>query len=353
MSICGTAVGLSLFVVLMTISQSLKSQIHHMINSFGVDIVIQAGGAPNPISSRILLTDINGLLEIEGVQSASGLVVGSKRLSWNHYFVLLGAEPSDPVMNRFPLLHGRVFSGNRKEIMIGSLLARKRNVHVNDTIHLDRHGDYLVTGIFSTGSRVFDGAAFMGMAQAQAVLQRGDHVNLIVTRLSETSSVKQVMHLIAARFSHLEVMRGFEFVSQIRMFKTINGFAEAVAAISLIACCITVMDTLLMAISERTREIGILMAIGWSRWHIVWIILFESILICLAGSVLGNILGTLFLWTTNNSQLLGIGWMPVWPSVAIVWTSIILGVTMGCMSAIFPSVVASRMMPVTALRFEK
>ena len=353
MTVCGTAVGLSLFVVLMTIAQNLKSQTHHMIDSFGVDIVIQADGAPNPISSRISLTDVNGLLGIEGVKSVSGLVVGSKRFSWNHYLVLLGADPSDPVMDRFPLLHGRIFSDNHKEIIIGSLLARKRKVQVNDTIHLDRHGDFLITGIFSTGSRAFDGSAFMGLTQAQALLQRGNNVNLIVTRLVEKSSVKQVMRSITEHFPHLEVRQGLDFVSQIRMFKTINGFAEAVAAISLIACCITVMDTLLMAISERTREFGILMAIGWSRWHIVWIILIESILICLAGSVLGNLLGTLFLWITNNSQLLGIGWVPVWPSMTITGTSIILGIAMGCLSAIFPSVVVSRMLPVTALRFEK
>jgi putative ABC transport system permease protein len=353
MTVCGTGIGLSLFVVLMTIAQSVKFQIHHMIDSYGIDIAIQAGGAPNPISSRIAVEDIDRLMQIKGVRSASGFVVGSKRLSWNHYFVLLGADASDPVLNRFPIIRGHIFSDSGKEVMIGSLLAQKRGLHVNDTLHLDRYGGFLITGIFNTGSRVFDGAAFMGLPVAQQVLQRGKDVNLIVVRMAEGYSLKTVLHSIQENFPHLEVMRGFDFVSQIRVFRTVNSFAEAVALISLIACCITVTDTLLMAITERTKEIGILMTIGWSRWQIIWTILSESILICLVGSVLSNLFGTLFLWMMNNSRMLGIGWVPVWPSIEIVGMAIVLGMAMGCLSAVYPGVVASRMLPATALRFEK
>ncbi len=353
MTICGTGVGLSLFIVLMTIAHSVKGQLHHMIDGFGVDVVVQAGGTPNPISSRIAVSDIAALSALPGVRSASGLIVGSKRLSWNRYFVLMGADPSAPIMTQFPIVHGTIFSKDEKQILIGSLLAKRRKLRVGDTIRLDRHGDYRICGIFNTGVRVFDGAAFLGLSQAQKVLQRKDQVNLVVARLDEQTSEKTVMARISEKFPHLEVMPGLDFVGQIRVFDTILGFAKAIGALSLIACCITVMDTLLMAISERTKEIGILMAIGWSRWQIVWIILSESLLICLMGSMAGNLFGTLFLWMTNDTQLLGIGWVPVFPSPTIAISAVGLGIAMGCMSAAYPAVVAWRMLPATALRFEK
>jgi putative ABC transport system permease protein len=353
LTICGTAIGLSLFIALMTISQSVKFQIRHLIDSYGIDIAIQAGGAPNPISSRIAVENIDLLSRIEGVSSASGFVVGSKRLPWNHYFVLLGANATDSVLSRFPIVRGHIFSNSAKEMIIGSLLAQKRGLQVNDTFNLDRHGDFLITGIFNTGSRVFDGAALMGLPVAQQVLQRGEDVNLIMVRLVEGYPLKTTIRSIQESFPHLEVMRGFDFISQIRVFRTVNTFAEAVALISLIACCITVTDTLLMAIAERTKEIGILMTIGWSQWQVVWTILSESILICMLGSILGSFLGTLFLWIMNNSRMLGIGWVPVWPPFEIIGMAVALGMVMGCLSAVYPGVVALHMLPADALRFEK
>lgn len=352
MTVCGTGIGLSLFVVLMTIAQGVKLQLNHMIDSYGIDIAIQAGGAPNPISSRVAAADIDAVSRVEGVDAASGFVVGSKRLSWNRYFVIIGADSDDVVLNRFPLVQGRVFGKDAREVMIGSLLARKRGLHVGDVFHLERFGDFAVTGIFNTGSGVFDGAAFMGLSAAQDVLQRGDHVNLIAVRLAPGYALKTVIQSIQNRLPHLEVTQGFEFVSQIRLFRTISGFAEAVALIALIAGCIMVTDTLLMAISERTKEIGILMTIGWSRWLIIRTLLGESILVCLVGSVLGNLLGTVFLWMTNSREMLGLGWVPHWPPVYIAVSAVALGVVMGCVSTIYPGVVTARMMPATALRFE-
>jgi len=55
----------------------------------------------------------------------------------------------------------------------------------------------------------------------------------------------------------------------------------------------------------------------------------------------------------NNSRMLGIGWVPVWPPIEIVGMAIAIGMTMGCLSTVYPGVVASRMLPANALRFEK
>lgn len=353
MTICGTGIGLSLFIVLMTIAHSVKSQIHHMIDGFGVDVVVQAGGAPNPISSRIAVKDIAALSALPGVRSASGFVVGSKRLSWNRYFVLLGADPSAPIMSRFPIIQGTIFTNEANQILVGSLLAKRRKLRIGDPFPLDHHGAYRICGIYNTGVRAFDGAAITELSQAQEVLQRGDQVNLMVVRVDGQAPLETVMATITKNLPHLEVMRGLDFVGQIRVFDTILGFAQAIAFLSLIACSITVMDTLLMAISERTKEIGILMAIGWSRWQIAWIVLSESLLICLLGSAAGNLFGALFLWMTSDSQLLGIGWVPVWPSATIALSAVGLGLAMGCMSAAYPAAIAWRMLPATALRFEK
>jgi len=352
MTVCGTAIGLSLFVVLMTTAHGVTYQLHHLIDSYGIEIAVQAGGAPNPISSRIPMADIERLATVEGVDSASGIVIGSKRLAWNHYFVILGIDAFDPVLKRFPLLKGRIFSNRGgKEVMIGSLLAAKRSLAVGDYLHLERQGDFFISGIFNAGSPVFDGAAFMNIAAAQKVLQRGQDVNLLLVRLKTGYRAKALIERLSNRFPHLDINKGFDFISQIRVFRTINGFAEIVAMISLIACCITVTNILLIAISERTKEIGILMTIGWSRWRIVQIILAESMSICIVGSLLGNLLGTFTLWGINNSRMLGIGWVPVFPSFDIFGLSIIIGVIMACISSLYPAVVASRLLPADALRF--
>ncbi len=148
-------------------------------------------------------------------------------------------------------------------------------------------------------------------------------------------------------------MRGGDFVGQISLIQTVDTAAWAISIIALISSCIVVMNTLVMAVSERTKEIGVLMAIGWSRSRIMRTIIWESLIICFVGGLLGNLMGLALLW---GLQFVHSSGLLLWASVSGIPRTILLtmgiSLLLGLVSSLYPAFLSTRLLPAEALRHE-
>jgi putative ABC transport system permease protein len=113
------------------------------------------------------------------------------------------------------------------------------------------------------------------------------------------------------------------------------------------------MNTFFMAVSERTKEIGILMAMGWSRIMIMRTIISESMMICFLGGLLGNLMALVQLWFFHTINPEGLGWLvSMSVSVEIFWESMGLSLLLGWIGSLYPAFRASKLLPAEALRYE-
>ena len=130
------------------------------------------------------------------------------------------------------------------------------------------------------------------------------------------------------------------------------NFFNAILAIAVIVSLLGVINTLAMSVVERTREIGVLRALGASRWLVRASMLDESLLITVAGAIAGVAIGLLiaFVWVAGLDSLMpGIAFhFPVGSTVAVVFAAIALGV----LAAVLPARRAARLKPVEALSYE-
>jgi len=133
----------------------------------------------------------------------------------------------------------------------------------------------------------------------------------------------------------------------IGLLGSIQGSAGAIGLITLIGAAIGLMNIMLVAVNERTREVGLIKAIGGKRKNIRAQFLFESTIISLAGAIIGIILGVL----VGNlfSIFLGTGFVVPWMWVII---GILICSAVGLVAGIWPAVKASRLNPIVALRYE-
>jgi putative ABC transport system permease protein len=133
----------------------------------------------------------------------------------------------------------------------------------------------------------------------------------------------------------------------IQLLGSIAGSAGAIGLITLIGAAIGLMNIMLVAVTERTKEVGLIKALGGTRKSIRNQFLFESIIISLLGAVFGIILGVL----VGNlfSMLLGTGFVVPWGWVI---TGIIICSVVGLAAGLWPAVKASKLDPIVALRYE-
>jgi putative ABC transport system permease protein len=112
-----------------------------------------------------------------------------------------------------------------------------------------------------------------------------------------------------------------------------------------------VLNTMLMAVFERTREIGVLRALGWRRRGVLGMILREAVLLGLLGGALGIAIAYGLIELMQMSATFGSWVDPVW-AWAVFARAILLSLLLGVIGGLYPAYRATRLQPVDALRYE-
>ncbi len=133
----------------------------------------------------------------------------------------------------------------------------------------------------------------------------------------------------------------------ISLLSSISGSAGAIGLITLIGAAIGLMNIMLVAVTERTKEVGLIKALGGTRKSIRNQFLFESIIISLLGAVFGIVLGVLV--GNGFALIVGTGFVVPWGWVV---TGIIICSVVGLTAGLWPAIKASKLDPIVALRYE-
>lgn len=346
-TILGAAVGIAVYVSISSIAGNIKREVREVIAGYDSDLMIQARSAATPFSSRIRQEDMDGLLSIH--KEITPIVVGSLRETWSQYSLIIGG--TDQLILRAGITEGRKLLPNRNEVMIGAQLSKKINKGAGATIKLSDE-EFQIVGVFGQGNRFIDGAVVMDINRAQRFFGLEQHVSLALLHVRGADDPNKVIEEINSRFPRLKVSPVNDFVANLRFIKSIEAFASAVGIISFFGACLVVKNTLLMAVTERTRELGILMAIGWSPILVLRMLLAESLALCFCGAITGNLLSLVILNALNRSAAVGFGWIPAEPSIVTVSYSLVIAFVMAMISMIWPLTVVIRLSPVEALRHE-
>lgn len=349
----GVAAGVILFVALFAISRSLKSEVETLIYSQRVDLVAQSKSAASPFASRIRMEDCGQLQNIPGVQQVIPMLIGAIQAWWSSYQMVIGVPSALPLATTFSRMQGRPFTPGCREVMLGEVMARSGEYYPGGKIMLESNRFFTITGIYSTGTRLMDGAMMMDLRDARALLGQENTVNLAFLQLAPRAEDQPVIRAIAERLPHLSVIRSGAFADKLRVIQVVHAAAWSISIVGMITSCLVVMNTMLMAVTERTREIGVLLAIGWSRWRIIRMIMAESLVLC-AGA---GVAGVAFAWVLLAAILrLNLGGAGVWMTAGISWAlcaeGIGLALILGVLGAIYPALIASRLMPARCLRYE-
>ena len=134
--------------------------------------------------------------------------------------------------------------------------------------------------------------------------------------------------------------------------KSIFYFSKIVSILTLLIAIAVLLNTFIMAISERTKEVGILSAIGWPRYMIISIFLVESLLLSFGGGIIGYLCSyPVMSILLSNFTAIGM-YLPETPSINIFFNVLLMSLFIGLLSALFPALYGTKINIAKAIRHE-
>ena len=344
----------SLFILLTSIGEELSRQLTNTLDEKKIDIAIQSKFSNTPFSSSIPYEKVNEIITLDDVQYATTLLIGKKRLNKKASLFLLGFSDFTTIAKRLGigLIKGREFNENLREIAIGQKVARILKLDVGDSIRLDDKAPYLITGIYSIGLDFLDACAYIGMSHAQRLLNRPNRTGMIFLSLKDPLHTQETIKMINNSYPELVAFSSGELVQHLGSTKTVINFIQLISMITFIIASAVLLNTLIMTINERTKEIGILLAIGWSRSMIVIMFSIESLLLSFSGGIIGYLLTYPAITILSQYPNMGLNFIPESPSFAMFGVLMAICLLIGLISAFFPALYGSRMTPARALHHE-
>jgi putative ABC transport system permease protein len=339
---------MAMYVAIVTVISGLRREAQEVIAGYESDIIVQARGAANPMSSRILPHELRWLQKRFGGEVVP-FTAGTLRETWSAYALVIGTTAR--MMTRFGLEEGRPPRAGEREAVIGSLLARRLGATLGSSLPLGGTS-WKIVGTYRIGNRYLDGAVVVQVDDGQRLFGLDQGVNVALVRANGTADAHHRAREIGAAIPRLVALTSDDFLRTLRIFKTIESFVNAMAIIAFLGSVMVVTNTLLMAVSERTRDIGILMAVGWSPVRIVRMLFAEGLTLCLLGALLGNGLALLLLRFINDSRVVGFGWVPIALPLRSTLASLGLTAAVAVIASVWPAAVVARLSPARALYSE-
>jgi len=365
-TLLGITIGMASFVALLSMGDNLRSEVTQQADALGAHLVVMSRTNCPFVMMSVLTGDqmpeaiprevVGQIAALDGVSTAVPyLTIGA---SIDETLVTLtGILPAEMKEHRnWAVQAGNYFANDSESVVIGAGVATKFGLSIGDTLTF-RGVDFPIAAILYSTSSNDDATVFMPLNIIQQIFGLGDYVSFIAVTLNDVTKVEQYAAAILD-FANVTVTTDEELLGSVLLILgSVNVTLQLIAGVALIAAAFGIINTMMTAIYERRREIGILRAMGSKSRVIFQIFIIESGLYGLFGGLLGLAVGFVvsrfaapFIQQNQFADVLGTPDATVTLSVTLVLIVLGLSVLISIVSGIYPAWKASKLTPMEAIR---
>ncbi|MBL4844735.1 MAG: ABC transporter permease [Planctomycetes bacterium] len=372
------AVAIAAFVSIVGVTKGLRGQFYRLGEVFAYDLVVQAAGAPSPIFSTVTREEAAKIAQVEGIESVSLMSLHAFRLDQlKQPVILLALDPGSELMSRHEVTRGRELrKDDTTQILVGDVMAEDLGIDLtNLTVGGGLSGPppelkimggktYQIVGVFRSPLSEVRFLSGGGIMNLQALLDESNgQPNMVfahrkpggraVTPQEVRAAIAASQALAPAVSEAVPRLKGDTiegFLGGFKQAELVERFAIAVLFLAALVSGIGVANTMLMSVFDRTREIGLLRAVGWSRGRIVLMIEAEGVILSTVGGLLGVPIGLVLIWASG--QMVQLGWLSVELDPLLYVQAVGAATLIGLIGSAYPALRASYLEPTEALRYE-
>ncbi|MEM7813559.1 MAG: ABC transporter permease [Candidatus Aenigmatarchaeota archaeon] len=380
LTVFAVSIGIAAVISLISVSQGMQETIERQFQMLGTDkIIVMPGGrglmgAFGLGAGKLTEHDVAIIERVPGVDGVEAMVYGMARFEFGgdvKYSYLIGMPTRADaawVLGNLRVDGRYLKEGDRYKAVVGHyFLAGKffeKDVRLGSRLKIQNQTFKVVGALQEIGNRMDDTQVYVPIDVARELLDRPKGVDFIYAKVRPGADPAAVADKIEDAMRDERDQRpgeeDFSVQTMTQLMETVGtvlGVIQlilvGIAAISLLVGGIGIMNTMYTAVLERTREIGVLKAIGARNSSIMAIFLLESGILGVIGGVLGMLLGFgLAAGVEMAAAEAGFPMLKVSVNPALALAGALFAFTVGCLSGLLPARRAAQLQPADALRYE-
>ncbi|MGZ4200571.1 MAG: ABC transporter permease [Thermoleophilaceae bacterium] len=343
----GTALGVATIIALLAVTEGAKQTAGRLVHLGRADVGVFQRDAADPTTSVLPASLTQRLTALPEVARATPLLLMVEAVKDEPAAVTFGADPQGFFAQRVVMLSGRPAASSR-EVAIGDRLAHSKGWRPGKPITIAKRR-FTITGVYHTGVFFQDSGALITLKDAQALSGKAGEATSIVVQLAPDASATK------ARREIVRVIPGVTTIGEASeaMRAGANGqligkAGTVIVVLALMIGGLAVMNTMLLATTERRGEFAVMSAVGWSAPEVAGLVLVEGMLTSLLGAAIGLAAGI----AGSGPLVHALGASEfVRPSITA-WAlgrGLLVGCAIGIVGGLYPAWRAARLRPAPAL----
>lgn len=352
LTVLGISIGITTVVALGVFVKSAQASTEEILRAGGSDFSVGRAGSADLTFSTLTEDDVDKLLAFPEVEHVSGVLMAFSKVGSNPFFLQLGIDANDLDYFDAPLVDGRrLAAGATDQIMLGDDASDQLGAAVGDALEV-RDRSFTVVGVFHTGAVMLDGGAMLPLTTVQEYERKEGLITLAYVRTRPDTDIRSLAERIEDDHPDLATLVELGDVGEVDQgLEILDAINLGITVLAVFIGGIAVMNTMVMAVFERTREFGILRALGWRTRRILQMVLGESLLLCLIAAVFGSILAVILTKLIVLVPTIRAFISPEY-TADVFLRGLVVGVGVALLGAIYPAYRAARLSPAQAIRYE-
>jgi putative ABC transport system permease protein len=349
------AISAAAFLATQTLDTSVRSTVDSLYGLYAADAYLNVG-RPVDVAYAADLARLPDVTQAEAWSRTQAYIGSLEADVWG--------VPAATTLYHYRLVAGRWYDGGPREVVVSASLARKADIAVGQLLEVDIGAErrpFAVVGVIDDESTYLgstsSGKLFMTVADVSAMTHYGTAANLFALALTrhDPAGVDAALSRIelATRARDPSTYAAYsDKASTLQAVRILTLLLRAMVTIVGLVGAAGIANTLILNVTERRREIGILRAIGAGAGHLLRLLVAEGLALGLAGLTLGSALGLLLarvLVTVTGASLFRLDFRL---TPAIVAATIVLALGLAAIASVGPGLLATRLRPIEALRYE-
>ncbi len=341
-------------VALLGIARGFTKSFAEVYSAHGVDIVVSRQGSADRLSSSVDLGFVTKIEATSVVERAAGVLLETLSFEAQGVYGVpsMGISPDSWLLHDYRLAAGDSLPADEpKALLLGVHLAERMKLSPGDSVDLFEE-KYRVAGIYESPSTWENGSMILPLAQLQSLTDRAGqvtYINVILRTPVTSDQAAKAIQAIEKMDPKLLALATEDFVKTDTRMQLSSAMAWMTSVVAIFIGAIGTLNTMMTSVLERTREIGILRAIGWPRRRVVMMILAESCAIAFIASMIGAVLAIVGAWALSQAPAAK-GILSPSIDLIVLIEGVVLALVIGVVGALLPAWRAAKLQPTEAFR---